>query len=395
MNPDLNSLQPYPFEKLRALLDGVTANPDLAPIALSVGEPQHPTPKIILDALTAAQQGVGKYPLTKGELTLREAIAEWLAKRFDLRDISAENQVLPVCGTREALFSFTQAAATRGIGGVAIMCNPCYQIYEGASLLAGLAPQYLSARDETGQPQFDEIDDAVWEKCQLLFLCTPDNPTGTVLTEATLEKALELAERFDFTIVSDECYSEIYLDEAKPPPGLLQIAATKGNQTFERCVIFHSLSKRSNAPGLRSGFVAGNQSLLSDYFRYRTYHGAAMSPMIQAASTVAWQDESHVQENRRQYRAKFAAVTPLLESKLSFSEPVASFYLWAGTGIDDQEFVRRLYEERNVLLVPGSYLSRRCGEIDPGKNQCRISLVAPLQQTIEAAERIADFSSQL
>ncbi len=397
MNPDLDRLQPYPFEKLGQLLADVTpaAKP---PIALSIGEPKHPVPPFILDALARALPGIESYPTTAGIPALREAIAGWLERRFRLPAgaLDPGRHVLPVNGTREALFAFAQAVVDRNRPARVLMPNPFYQIYEGAALLAGAQPYFLPCLEENGfLPDLDAVPDAVWRECQLLYLCSPGNPTGAVMSLAQMKRAIELAEHFDFIIAADECYSEIYLDESAPPPGLLQAAAELGLAGFRRCVVFHSLSKRSNVPGLRSGFVAGDAEVLRRFLLYRTYHGSAMSPAVQQASAAAWRDEAHVAENRTQYRAKFDAVLRVLDGSLAITRPAASFYLWPQTPIDDREFTRELLARENLRVVPGRYLSRAVNGLDPGANRVRISLVPPLAECEEAAHRLRGFVSTL
>ena len=398
MNPDLDKLHPYPFEKLQALKAGVTPPADRPPIALSIGEPRQPAPAFVIEALREALDGVARYPLTKGETALREAIAGWLERRFRLPagGVDPESQVLPVNGTREALFAFAQAVVDRGRDAAVLLPNPFYQIYEGAALLAGAEPVYLDTTAENGfVPDFDAVPDAVWDRCQLLYLCSPGNPTGAVLDLDTLRKGLELAERHDFIIAADECYSEIHFDEAHPPVGLLQAAVAAGNPEFRRCVVFHSLSKRSNLPGLRSGFVAGDAEVLSRFLRYRTYHGCALPPHHQAASIAAWGDEAHVAENRRHYRERFDAVLEILAPVLDVQRPEAGFYLWTPTPIPDTEFARGLYAAENVTVLPGSFLSRETAGGNPGAGRVRMALVAELDECIEAAHRIRRFTESL
>ena len=396
MNPDLERLQPYPFEKLAALRQGIQPPRDREPIALQIGEPKHPTPSLIADALLAHLHQLSVYPTTRGTLELRTAIARWLTARFQLAGgdasrlgIDPERQILPVNGTREALFAFAQAVVDRSRTPLVLMPNPFYQIYEGAALLAGAEPRYLACRAENGfLPDFDAVDEATWKRCQLLYLCSPGNPTGAVFDSSTFARLIELAHRHDFVIASDECYSELYLDENAPPLGLLQVAATIGNASFSRCMVFHSLSKRSNAPGLRSGFVAGDAELIERFFAYRTYHGCAMSLPIQSASRAAWGDESHVRDNRRLYRDKFAAVLDILSNVLPMDQPAAGFYLWPETPIPDTEFARRLYAEENLSVLPGSFLSREVAGENPGENRVRLALVPPLDECVDAARRI-------
>lgn len=398
MNPALGRLQPYPFEKLSALLRGVEPPRHLDPIALSIGEPRHPTPSLISEALIAHLHTLSVYPSTRGLPALRETIARWLASRFGLEreGIDPEHQILPVCGTREALFAFAQAVVDPTRDPLVLMPNPFYQIYEGAAFLAGAEPGFLPCLPETAyRPDFESVDAASWERCQLLYLCSPSNPTGAVLDQATLTRLIELAHRHDFIIAADECYSELYLDESKPPVGLLQASAALGNQGFGRCVVFHSLSKRSNAPGLRSGFVAGDATLIQRFFAYRTYHGCAMPPPTQHASIAAWGDEVHVRANRALYREKFRAVLEILAEVLPCPAPAGGFYLWPETPIPDTELARRLFAEEHVTLLPGSFLSRAVGGRDPGANRLRMALVPPLDECVDAAQRIRRFVERL
>jgi N-succinyldiaminopimelate aminotransferase len=393
MNPDLGRLQPYPFERLAMLKRGLQPPSDRDHIALSIGEPKHPTPSLITDALIAHLHQLAVYPNTRGLPRLRETIARWLTARFSppggTLSLDPETQILPVNGTREALFAFAQAAIDRTRPASVLMPNPFYQIYEGAALLAGARPHYLACDSAHGFiPDFDAIDESVWRDCQLIYLCSPGNPTGALLDQATLARLIELAHRHDFIIASDECYSELYLDESDPPPGLLQVAAAMGHRTLSRCVVFHSLSKRSNAPGLRSGFVAGDATLIGRFFAYRTYHGCAMPLPQQQASIAAWSDETHVRENRQRYREKFAAVLEILGDRLTMPVPRASFYLWPETPIPDTDFAARLFSEENVTVLPGRFLSRVVEGRDPGANRIRIALVAPLDECVEAARRI-------
>ena len=397
MNPHLSKLQPYPFEKLARLKHGITPPADRPHIAWSIGEPQHPTPSLISDALIAHLQGLGNYPATKGMAPLRQAIAEWLCTRFRLPmgAVNPETQVLPVNGTREALFAFAQCVIDAGSQPLVAMPNPFYQIYEGAALLAGAEPYFLNTTRDTGfLPDFAAVPDAVWARCQLLYICSPGNPTGAVLDEASLRQLIELAERFDFVIASDECYSELYADEANPPPGLLQAAHALGNPEFKRCVVFHSLSKRSNAPGLRSGFVAGDAAILEKFLLYRTYHGCALSLPVQHASLAAWRDEAHVIANRELYRQKFVAVAAMLGSVLEVEIPPGGFYLWpevSRLGLDGEAFARELFAAQNVTVLPGGYLSREALGLNPGQGHVRMALVATLDECVEAAKRIKEF----
>ncbi len=391
MNPDLNRLQPYPFERLAQLKQGVTPPPELAPIALSIGEPQDPTPPFIGEVLQQQRHHLANYPTTKGGDELRQAIGDWLTRRYRLPPggIDPEQQILPVNGTREALFAFAQAVIDRQRNPLVVMPNPFYQIYEGAALLAGAEPKFLPATAASGYlPDFAQLSETDWRRCQLLYLCSPANPTGQVHSLEVLQWLLEKAAHYGFTIAADECYAEIYADEAKPPPGLLQAALASGNSAFHHCMVFHSLSKRSNAPGLRSGFVAGEAGLIAHFLRYRTYHGCAMPLHHQLASAAAWRDEAHVVANRQRYREKFAAVQEILGETLQLQLPPAGFYLWPRTPISDTQFARELYAQQHVTLLPGSYLSREVDGSNPGARHLRIALVAPLEQCREAAWRI-------
>ncbi len=398
MNPDLQRLQPYPFERLAVLKQGAEPPADLDHIALSIGEPKHPTPGFISEELITHLHGLANYPVTRGEAALRQTIAGWLERRFGLNadSVNADTQVLPVNGTREALFAFAQAVVDRTTAPLVMTPNPFYQIYEGAALLAGAEPYFLNTTADTGfMPDFDAVPDDVWKRCQLLYLCSPGNPTGAVMDIDTLQRVINLAEQHDFIVASDECYSEIYFDEDAPPPGLLTAAAAMGNTELKRCVVFHSLSKRSNAPGLRSGFVAGDASVLADFLRYRTYHGCAMAPPVQAASRRAWDDEDHVRHNRELYRQKFDAVLEILAPVMDVQRPGAGFYLWPRTPIDDQEFARGLFAGHNVTVLPGSYLSRTAHGVNPGQDRVRMALVAPLDECRDAAGRIRTYIESL
>lgn len=399
MTPYLKSLHPYPFEKLAQLKQGIVPPSHKEHIALSIGEPAHATPHLIQEALLTHLHGLSKYPTTKGMPELRAAVANWLSRRFNVPSelIDPETQVLPVNGTREALFSFAQCVIdTTQAAPVVIMPNPFYQIYEGAALLAGAEPYYLNTLEDSGYlPDFDTVPDEIWQRCQLIYICSPGNPTGSVMERSSHEKLLRLAEKHDFIIASDECYSELYDDENNPPPGLLETAYAMGNTAFRRCVVFHSLSKRSNAPGLRSGFVAGDADILRQFFQYRTYHGSAMSLPTQQASIKAWQDEAHVTENRQLYREKFTAVIDILADVCTIAKPPAGFYLWLKTPIADTEFTQRLFAQENVTVLPGSFLSREFNGINPGQNHVRIALVAPLDECVDAARRIKSFINTL
>jgi len=394
MNPNLAHLQPYPFERLAKLFDGVTPPDALRPISLSIGEPQHATPGFITEEVITHLHGLSRYPLTRGIPELRRAITAWLEQRFTLPpgSLDPEQQVLPVNGTREALFAFAQCIVSPGSDALVLMPNPFYQIYEGAALLAGASPWFLNTTRESGLlADFDAVPDAIWERCQLVYICTPGNPTGAVIPTTALQRLIERADRHDFVIASDECYSEIYREGDTPPAGLLQAAAELGRDDYRRCVVFHSLSKRSNAPGLRSGFVAGDADIMKNFLRYRTYHGCAMPPATQAASIRAWQDEAHVVENRILYTEKFNAVVDILAPLLDIRSPDAGFYLWAPTPVDDTDFARDLLAQQNVIVLPGSFLSRPVKGNNPGRDYVRMALVAPLEDCIEAAGRIKSY----
>jgi len=393
MNPRLGRLQPYPFERLAQLTRHVEPPGHLAPIRLTIGEPRHPPPAFVLDRLRDSLDRVGVYPLTAGLPELREACASWLERRFGLGTdaVDPDSMVLPVNGTREALFAFAQAVVDARTGATVAMPNPFYQIYEGAALLAGAEPQYLPTGAD-GLPDLDAVPGSRWDRCELLYVCTPANPSGAVMDLDMLEQVLALADRHGFVVASDECYSEIYADEASPPPGLLQASMRLGRTRFERCVVFHSLSKRSNLPGLRSGFVAGDPDVLARFRLYRTYHGCAVPEHVQQASVAAWGDEAHVRENRRLYREKYDAVMPLLSDVLDVERPAGSFYLWPRVpGGDDEAFARGLLAARNVSVLPGSYLGRSVDGANPGSGRVRISLVATTGDCVEAARRIRTF----
>lgn len=396
MNPYLKNLHAYPFEKLANLKQGITPPADKTPIALSMGEPQHAAPAFIETALIDHLAGISNYPTTKGLPALRSSIAQWLIKRFHLgaAGINPDTQILPVNGTREALFAFAQCVidSSNTPAPLVVMPNPFYQIYEGAALLAGAEAYFLNTTAASGYlPDFDAVPAEVWQRCQLLYICSPGNPSGEIIDKTTLINLIKLAERYDFIIASDECYSELYADEANPPTGLLEAAYAMGHSDFKRCVVFHSLSKRSNVPGLRSGFVAGDAEILQQFLLYRTYHGCAMPIPTQHASTLAWQDESHVQENRQRYREKYLAFINILKSVCSITQPPASFYIWLKTPISDADFARQLFAQEHITVLPGSYLSREFAGINPGQNHVRIALVAPLEDCIIAAEHIKNF----
>ncbi|HEV7814770.1 MAG TPA: succinyldiaminopimelate transaminase [Janthinobacterium sp.] len=402
MNPHLDKLQPYPFEKLRQLFAGVKANPAYAAISLGIGEPKHPTPAFIQQALVDNVAGLAVYPTTAGSDALRGAIAGWLERRYGLPALDPATQVLPVNGSREALFALAQTVVDPAAASLVMCPNPFYQIYEGAAYLAGAEPYFVNSSPARNfASDYDSVPPAVWERVRLLFLCSPGNPTGAVLSLTDWENLFALSERYGFIIAADECYSEIYHGETAPL-GALEAAHRLGLATLEqpyaRLVVFSSLSKRSNVPGMRSGFVAGDADVLKKFLLYRTYHGGAMSPSVQAASVAAWNDEAHVEENRAKYRAKFASITPLLQQVMEVALPDAGFYLWADvsrTGLSDTEFARRLYAEYNVTVLPGSYLARDAHGINPGRNRIRMALVAGVEEGLEAARRIVEFCKKL
>jgi N-succinyldiaminopimelate aminotransferase len=407
VNPRLDLLQPYPFEKLRALFDGVTPSPAHTPISFGIGEPKHPTPARVRDAVSASLDGLASYPATAGTPALRQAIAAWLQRRYGLPTLDPATDVLPVAGSREALFAFAQTVVdtnrASGMGGVdrppIVLCpNPFYQIYEGAALLAGAQPYYVNSDPARNHAcDYGAVPPEIWARTQLLYVCSPGNPTGAVLNLDDWRAIFALSERFGFTIASDECYSEIYFDERNPPLGALQAAHALG-RGFERIVMFSSLSKRSNVPGMRSGFVAGDAAILKRFLLYRTYQGCALSPVYQAASIAAWSDEQHVRDNRRQYVEKFRTVTPMLADVLDVAMPDAAFYLWARvsrTGLDDCAFAQRLYADYNVTVLPGSYLARTAHGVNPGRGYVRIALVADTAECVEGARRIVQCCQSL
>ena len=397
MNPDLKNLQPYPFEKLNALKAGCrfeNGKPAEKHIALSIGEPKHDAPALVLESIKQNLTEINRYPLTRGTIELRTAISDWLSRRFNLPAgaLDPELHVLPVTGTREALFSFAQCFIDREQDALLLMPNPFYQIYEGAAFLSGAKPVfYNTTKTSHYLPDFSAIDKLTWQRCQIIYICTPGNPTGSVISKTQLIELIKLSQKYDFIIASDECYSEIYFDEEQPPCGLLEAASECGNKDFNNCIVFHSLSKRSNLPGMRSGFVAGDAGLIKAYLQYRTYHGCAMPPVHQLASITAWNDEQHVIQNRAAYVEKFAAVIDILKPVIDISLPDASFYLWLNTPIDDEIFAKELYGYHNVTVLPGSYLSRESHGINPGKNHVRMALVAPVDECVTAAKRIKQY----
>ena len=398
MNPNLDLLHPYPFQKLRNLFHGITPNSDYSPINLSIGEPKHPTPEFIRHALTDNLDGLANYPTTQGSLALRQAIGAWIERRYGIPPLDPDTQILPVNGSREALFAFAQAVIDTSKPNPVVICpNPFYQIYEGAALLAGATPYFLNTTAENGYTMdFSSVPEDIWRSTQLVYACSPGNPTGKVMDIAEWSRLFDLSDRYGFTIAADECYSELYPEEHLPPLGALQVAHELGGEDYGRLVVFNSLSKRSNVPGMRSGLVAGERAIIEKFHLYRTYHGCTMSPPVQAASSAAWSDEAHVVENRRMYREKFIKVAPILKKLMPHLQiPQGGFYLWAGTPISDTEFAWLLYRDYNVTVLPGSYLARKAHGTNPGLNFVRIALVAPLAECIEAAQRIADFIEQL
>jgi N-succinyldiaminopimelate aminotransferase len=396
VNPLLSRLHPYPFERLRTLLENVTP-PALNAIRLSVGEPQHATPPFIREAVTQHLDGLSTYPLTAGTDRLRQALAGWFMRRYELPRLDPAKEVLPVNGTREALFALAQCVIDPAAGEALVACpNPFYQIYEGAALLGGAQTVFLNQTPANGFGlELESLPQDSWARVQLLYVCSPGNPTGRVLTLAEWQALFELSDRFGFTIASDECYSEIYFHEAEPPLGALSAAHRLGRDDYRRLIVFSSLSKRSNVPGLRSGAVAGDAAILKQFLRYRTYHGSAMSPAVQETSIAAWSDEAHVRENRARYQQKFEAVVPALRTVLGVDKPEAGFYLWARIpdtwGSDDEAFTRDLVEGTNVTVLPGRYLAREAHGVNPGAGRVRIALVASIDECVEAAHRIARF----
>jgi len=398
MNSDLALLQPYPFEKLAKLKGMVTPPENLEHIALSVGEPKHPTPDVITNALLENIGSLGQYPSTRGIDSLRESISQWVSSRFSIPSerIDPTQHVLPVSGTREALFSFAQCVIEKSSSAVVAMPNPFYQIYEGAALLAGAKPYFINCDENNNYlPNYDLVDEQTWQNCQLLYICSPGNPTGAVHTEQKLRQLIELAHQYDFIIAADECYSEIYFEQGIKPASLLEASHNMGNKDFARCVIFHSLSKRSNAPGLRSGFVAGDPAIIKDYLRYRTYHGCTLPVPSQHASAAAWADEEHVIKNRALYQQKFDIVLDILSDSMVLRMPDAGFYLWAKTPIADDLFAQQLYQQQNITVLPGQYLSRTTKQGNPGVNHVRMALVADVSECKEAANRIKQFIQSL
>jgi N-succinyldiaminopimelate aminotransferase len=398
MNQHLDLLQPYPFQKLKTLLADTARNASLRPVDLHIGEPKHSTPDFIRQTMIQHLDGLANYPTTLGSLVLRQSIANWLMQRYHLPAINPETEIIPVNGSREALFSFAQAVVdtTRSKSPSVVCPNPFYQIYEGAALLAGAKPHFINtAAEDHFRLNYAQLPESVWEQAQLIYVCSPGNPTGSVMTMDEWQQLFELSDHYGFIIAADECYSEIYPDENSPPLGALEAAHRLGRAGFSRLVVFNSLSKRSNVPGLRSGFVAGDAQILKKYLLYRTYQGCAMNPTSQAASTAAWKDETHVADNRRMYREKFSQIKSLLAGTLAIRLPDAGFYLWIKTPISDTEFTKRLYRDYNVTVLPGSYLGRNVRGVNPGENFVRIALVASLDSCVDAADRIKSLLSHL
>ncbi|MFT5533483.1 MAG: N-succinyldiaminopimelate aminotransferase [Burkholderiaceae bacterium] len=399
MNPHLNQLQPYPFEKLRQLFAEVTPNPAFTPISLGIGEPKHPTPAFIKDAMADHLGGLASYPSTAGSDALRGTIASWLDRRYGLPKIDPATQVLPVNGSREALFALAQTVIDPNSDALVLCPNPFYQIYEGATYLAGAKPYFVNADPARNfAPDYATVPVEVWQRVRLLYLCTPGNPTGSVMTLADWKLLFDLSDKYGFVIAADECYSEIYF-KPEAPLGSLQAASLLGRADYRNLIAFSSLSKRSNVPGMRSGFVAGDAAILKKFLLYRTYQGGAMSPTVQAASIAAWNDEQHVIDNRAKYLDKFTRVTPMLQEVLDVALPDAGFYLWAGVdrypGINDVEFARRLYAQYHVTVLPGSYLGREAHGSNPGSNRIRMALVAEAEECLEAAARLVAFTRTL
>jgi len=393
-HPHFSKLHPYPFEKLRALLAGAQPPSDLRHISLSIGEPKHPAPDLAMQSLFDNKEKYGQYPTSKGIPELRDAIAAWLKARFNATHIDADKHILPLNGTREGLFAIAQAVLNPSDDTVVVMPNPFYQIYEGAALLAGATPYFANADANSNYlADYDSIPAEIWERCQMLYLCSPGNPSGAVISSEQMWTLIELADRYDFTIISDECYSEIYLGE-QAPTGILEVCEAHGRIDYARCLAFNSLSKRSNLPGLRSGFVAGDASILEDFALYRTYHGCALPVPTQLASAATWSDEQHVIENRQAYAAKFKAVAEILSPYYQLRIPEASFFLWFETSMSDTDFCRQLFEQQHITVLPGTYLARDTSAGNPGAHHVRIALVAPLEECVEAAHRIANFLKQ-
>ena len=397
MNTNIDFLQPYPLERMNALKADVSGNPDYPHVALSIGEPKHPPPEEVVALLSQPQSlaaDLGTYPATRGSDQLRSTIADWLARRFAAQ-FRPGDQILPVSGTREALFSFAQAVLSGKSDSLVLLPNPFYQIYEGAALLGGASPMFLNTTAANGyQPDFRAVPESVWRRCELLYVCSPGNPTGRLLPAEDMRWLLETAREFDFIIAADECYSELYLNEAQPPAGFAEVAASQGDSEYQQLVVFHSLSKRSNLPGLRSGFVAGDASILGRYFKYRTYQGCALPAHVQRASALAWSDEAHVRANRQLYRDKFSRITPLLSQVFSVTDPEGGFYHWIDVGEDDQQFALSAFRDINITVLPGSFISREADGINPGAGHIRVAWVAQSDQCLEAANRLVQWQQQ-
>lgn len=394
----LTHTRPYPFARLKTLFADVTPRADLKPISLGMGEPRHALPDIVRKAIVEHISSMSQYPATAGSMALREAIAQWCQRRYGVA-LNATTEIMPVLGSREALFSFVQSHIdlTRHAKPVVVIPSPFYQIYEGAALMALAEPVYVPlTADNHFTADLTQLDTTVLERTQIVFVCSPGNPTGKTMHLEDWKRLFDLSDRFGFVIASDECYSEIYFDEDHPPMGALTAAKMLGRDTFERLVVFQSLSKRSNVPGMRSGFVAGDAKLIAPYLLYRTYHGSAMNPMIQAASIAAWGDEAHVVANRSLYRDKFAAAQPVLNAVLDAPMPEASFYLWTRVPGSDEDFAKELYRQEAVTVLPGSYLSRPCADgLNPGSGFVRIALVAEPEEVREAIDRVVRFAQRL
>ena len=387
MNPHLQQLQPYPFARLREAVQGIVPPAHLTEIPLYIGEPKHPAPRVIREALLQSLDELSKYPLTLGLPELRQACADWLKRRYDGLTLNPDSEILPVLGSREALFSFVQTVLDEAEAPVVVSPNPFYQIYEGSTLLGGGKIVFANTVAPNFLPDWNSVVAEDWARCRLLFVCSPDNPTGSVLKLDDWRELFALQDRYGFIIASDECYSEIYFD-GKKPLGCLQ-AALECGRSFDKLVMFTSLSKRSNVPGLRSGFVAGDAKLLKDFLLYRTYHGSAMSLPVQRASIAAWNDEAHVVENRALYQAKFDRVLPILRQKFDVRLPDASFYIWLRIPDgDDLRFTQELYRDTGVLVLPGRFFARETANGNPGKGFVRIALVDELDKCVEAAQRI-------
>ena len=396
MNPALDQLKPYPFERLAALKKDINPNGQLKHISLSIGEPKHEPPNFVFDIIKDNLDGLSKYPSTKGLPEIRKTISQWIEQRYNLSEnqLDPETQVLLVNGTREALFSFAQSVIDKKEKDpLVVMPNPFYQIYEGAAILAGATPYFVNACERTYYlPDFDNIPKNIWKHCQLLYICSPGNPSGEVIDRSLLQNLIKIAHQYNFILASDECYSEIYQEEHRPPPGLLEAANDMGLTDFKNLVVFNSLSKRSNVPGLRSGFIAGDADIIQKFLLYRTYHGSAMPITTQHASIACWKDEQHVKENRVAYREKYKAFIDILSPVLDIKAPPASFYIWLKVPCgDDEKFAAKLFEDQNITVLPGSYLSRKTGQANPGLGYARIALVAPLEECIEAAKRIRTY----